>query len=104
MQITEQNFEAEVIKSDTPVLVDFFAVWCGPCQMLAPIIDELDKEYRGRAKVIKIDIDANQNLASQYQVTSVPSLFIFNNGNVAERLVGMQPKKVLADKLNKLIS
>lgn len=104
MQINEQNFDQEVIKSDLPVLVDFFATWCGPCQMLTPTIEELDKEYHGRAKIIKIDIDDNQNLASQYQVMSVPSLILFKNGSVAERLVGLQPKKVLADKLDKLIS
>jgi len=104
MEFNEQNFEKEVLKSDLPVLVDFFAKWCGPCQMLMPTIEELSKEYQNRAKIVKIDIDENQNLANQYQIMSVPTLLIFKNGQTVERLMGFTPKKVLVDKLDKLIS
>ncbi len=100
--ITQNNFKAEVLKSDKPVLVDFFATWCGPCQMLMPIIQELAEEYEGKIKVATLDIDQSQELAQQYQISSVPTLVIFHNGNEVERMLGLQPKEALKEKLDNL--
>ena len=103
MNFTDQNFQAEVLKSATPVLVDFFAQWCGPCKALAPIIEELEKEYQGKAKVGSLDVDENMQTSTQYQVMSIPTLIIFKNGQAVERLIGLQSKKVLKDKLDNLL-
>ena len=103
MELTDQNFEAEVLKSATPVLVDFFAEWCGPCKIQDPIVEELAKEYAGKAKVFSLDVDQNQQTASQYQVMSIPTLIIFKNGKAAERMMGLQRKDVLVEKLNSLL-
>jgi len=100
--ITQNNFKAEVLKSDKPVLVDFFATWCGPCQMLMPIMQELAEEYEGKIKVATLDIDQSQELAQQYQISSVPTLVIFHNGNEVERMLGLQPKEALKEKLDNL--
>ncbi|MBT4122055.1 thioredoxin [bacterium] len=102
VKITQDNFESEVLKSDKPVLVDFFATWCGPCQMLMPIIEELSEEYDGKVKIATLDIDENQELAQKYQVSSVPSLVIFKDGEEVERMMGLQPKEILKEKLDKL--
>lgn len=103
MELTDQNFEQEVLKSAIPVLVDFYAEWCGPCKVQAPIIEELEKEYNSKAKVLSLDVDANQQIASQYQVMSIPTLIFFKNGKVAERMMGLQRKDALVDKLNSLL-
>ena len=103
MELTDQNFEQEVLKSATPVLVDFFAEWCGPCKIQDPIVEELAKEYAGKAKVMSLDVDANQQTASQYQVMSIPTLIIFKNGKAAARMMGLQRKDVLVEKLNSLL-
>ena len=97
VKITQDNFESEVLKSDKPVLVDFFATWCGPCQMLMPIIEELSEEYDGKVKIATLDIDENQELAQKYQVSSVPSLVIFKDGEEVERMMGLQPKEILKE-------
>lgn len=100
---TDQNFEEEVIKSDVPVLVDFSAIWCGPCQMMSPAIEELAKEMEGRAKVGKMDIDQSQKIPQKYGVMSVPTIMIFKNGEIAHKSVGLQTKDSLKAKLEELL-
>lgn len=95
LKLTKDNFDAEVIGSDIPVLVDFFATWCGPCQLIAPIIEEIAEEYEGKVKVGKIDVDEEQALAIRYGIQSIPTLLIFKNGEVAEKIVGLRPKEAI---------
>ncbi|RME94295.1 MAG: thioredoxin [Verrucomicrobia bacterium] len=95
LTLDESNFQTEVLQSDVPVLVDFWATWCGPCRMIAPLIDELAAEYKGRIKVGKVDVDQNGQLAQQYRITGVPTLMIFKNGQVVEAMVGVKPKPEL---------
>ncbi len=90
MQFTDQNFEAEVLKSDKPVLVDFWAVWCGPCQMMGPIIEELAKEVGDKYKVGKLNVDENRETASKYGIMSIPTLIIFKDGKAVKQFVGVQ--------------
>jgi thioredoxin 1 len=101
VELTEGNFEQEVLKSTTPVLVDFWAVWCGPCKMIAPVVDELANEYDGKLKVGKVDVDNHQQIAMQYGIRSIPTLLVFKGGRVVEQIVGAAPKKALIDKLSK---
>jgi thioredoxin 1 len=101
VELTVENFDREVIKSTSPVLVDFWAVWCGPCKMIAPIVDELAAELDGKLKVGKVDVDSNQQIAMQYGIRSIPTLLIFKGGKVVEQIVGAAPKKNLVDKLSK---
>jgi len=92
LAVTEDTFEQEVLKSDLPVLVDFWAEWCGPCRMVAPIVEELAGEYTGRLKVAKVDVDDNQRLAIRYQIMSIPTLGVFRGGEMIERIIGYMPK------------
>ncbi len=97
--VGEADFEEEVISSTLPVLVDFTAVWCGPCKMLEPIVKQLAKEWDGQVKVVKLDVDNNADLAMQYQVMGVPTLMLFSNGQPLERLTGYQPKQRILAKV-----
>jgi thioredoxin 1 len=94
--VSDDNFEAEVLKSEIPVLLDFWAEWCGPCKMLAPIVDEISKEYEGRLKVCKLDIDANPLTPPKYGIRGIPTLMLFKNGDVAATKVGAVSKAQLA--------
>jgi thioredoxin len=97
--VTEQSFENEVVQSSVPVLVDFWAAWCGPCRAIAPTVEELAGEYSGKLKVVKVDVDENPEVSSRYGVQSIPTLLIFKNGEVVERMVGAYPKNMLLQKL-----
>jgi thioredoxin len=101
---TQTNFKTEVLESKTPVLVDFWAEWCGPCKMIAPAVEELAKEFEGKAKVAKVNVDDEQSIAMEYNIRSIPTLLFFRDGKVVDQLVGAAPKKTLADKLNNLIA
>ena len=99
IEITSENFEQEVLKSDVPVVVDFWAPWCGPCRMVAPVVEEIANEYQGKLKVVKLNTDENQNTAIMYGIRSIPTLGIFNNGQVRDSIIGAVPKTHLEDKL-----
>lgn len=98
--VTEQTFDTEVLASEVPVLVDFWAEWCGPCRMIAPIVEEFAKDYEGRVKVVKLDVDENQGLAVRYNVMSIPTLGLFKGGALVERIVGFMPKAELKRRLD----
>lgn len=98
--LTDQNFNEEVLKSNQPVLVDFWAPWCGPCRIVGPIVEELAKEYEGKIKVGKLNVDENQATAQKYGVMSIPTLAIFKNGEVLDQLIGAQPKETIAQHLD----
>jgi thioredoxin 1 len=97
--VTEQDFQQEVLLSPLPVLVDFTAVWCGPCKMIDPIVKQLAQEWQGKAKVVKCDADQNPNILMQYGIMGIPTIMLFKNGAVAERVTGYQPKEKLAAKM-----
>ncbi len=100
----EDAFEADVLKSDTPVLVDFWAPWCGPCKMVAPVVEELAGDYDGKLKVVKVNVDDNPGLSVKYQVRGIPTLLIFNEGEVAQQVVGYVPKAALAEKVDAVLA
>ena len=100
--LTEANFQQEVLESPTPVLVDFWAEWCGPCKMIAPILEELAGEYDGKVKVGKVNIDEHQSIATQYGIRAIPTLLIFKDGEVAEQVVGLRSKRDLKANLDKV--
>jgi thioredoxin 1 len=103
-EVTDRTFAQEVLQATSPVLVDFWADWCGPCKAIAPIVEALAREYEGRLKVMKLDVDANPRTASTYQVQSIPTLLVFKDGKPAERIVGAVPKPVIIDKLQSVVA
>ena len=100
MEFNENNFENEVLNSDIPVLIDFWAEWCHPCKMIAPVVSDIADEYKGKFKVGKINVDFNQNLAVKYGISGIPSLLLFKNGEIIDSIVGVVPKNVITDKMN----
>jgi thioredoxin 1 len=102
--VTEQTFEGEVLKSTVPVLVDFWATWCGPCKMIAPIVEDFAGEYAGKLKVLKLDVDENSGVAVKYSVMSIPTLGIFYKGELVERIVGYMPKEQLKKRIDAVLA
>ena len=102
--LTDDNFNLEVIESGLPVLVDFWATWCGPCRMIAPIVEQLSDEYEGKAKIGKLDVDSAQKIAAEFGVRSIPTLLLFKEGKVADQIIGAVPKQQIAEKLDAIIS
>lgn len=100
MEFKDASFDEDVLKSETPVLVDFWAPWCGPCRMLAPTVDAISEEYEGKVKVGKVNTDENPQIATQHQINSIPTMMIFKGGEVVERLVGALPKEKITEKLD----
>ncbi|NGO39451.1 thioredoxin [Limisphaera ngatamarikiensis] len=102
--LTQQNFEQEVLKSSTPILVDFWATWCGPCKMIAPLLDELAQEYEGRVRIGKVDVDQESQLAVQYGVQAIPTLLLFKDGQVIGQLVGAKGKRDIQALMDRALS
>jgi thioredoxin 1 len=103
-EITDANFEQHVLNSDQPVLVDFWAEWCGPCRALGPVIEELARDYEGRATIGKLNVDENQQMAERFGIASIPAVLVFSDGEEVERLIGVQPKGSYEQALNQLAS
>jgi thioredoxin 1 len=101
VEATNANFEQEVLKSDLPVLVDFWAVWCAPCIMVAPIVEELAEDKAGKLKVVKVNVDNNQEIAAKYGIRSIPTLMLFKNGEAVDQMIGAVPKSMIESKLEK---
>lgn len=103
LDVTDQTFDNDVLKSEQPVLVDFWAQWCHPCHMLAPTIDEIAKEFEGKIKVTKVDVDTNQTSAQKYNILSIPTVILFNKGQPVAQFVGVQPKSRFEEEIKKVI-
>ncbi|MEM9119692.1 MAG: thioredoxin [Cyanobacteria bacterium P01_F01_bin.56] len=103
VQVTDSSFKQDVLESELPVLVDFWAPWCGPCRMVAPVVDEISEQYDGQVKVVKLNTDENPSVASQYGIRSIPTLMIFKDGQRVDMVVGAVPKTTLANTLKKYI-
>jgi len=103
LELNNDNFDAEVIQSDVPVMVDFWATWCGPCRMIAPIVEELVGEYEGKMKIAKLDVDSNQDVAMKFKIMSIPNVLFFKGGEVVDQIIGAVPKKQFTEKIDKLV-
>ena len=103
-EVTDSTFDAEVLQSKVPVLVDFWATWCGPCRMIAPVVEELAKHYEGKLKVAKVDVDNNTRIATKYDIRSIPSLYIFKGGKVVQTIIGAVPKTQLGSALEGVLA
>jgi thioredoxin 1 len=103
LEITDANFEELVVKSDKPVMIDFWAVWCGPCRMIAPIVEEMAAEYDGKAIIGKVDVDSNPNIAMKYGIRNIPTVLFVKGGSVVDKQVGAAPKSAFTAKLNALL-
>ncbi len=104
LTLTDKNFEEEVLKSDIPVLIDFWAEWCTPCHMVSPIVEELAKEYNGKLKVGKLDVASNGSIAQQYKIMAIPNLLIFKEGKVVSQIIGAVPKKDITSEIDKVLA
>ena len=100
LEVTDATFNEVVLQSDKPVMVDFWAAWCGPCRMVAPIMDQLTAEYEGKATIVKVDVDSNQEFAAKYGVRNIPTVLVFKGGEVVEKQVGVAPKATYAQKID----
>ena len=104
IEFNDQNFDSDVLKAETPVLVDFWAIWCGPCKAIAPIVEEIANDFSGKVKVGKMDVDRNNQVAMRYGIRSIPTLLVFNNGEVVDQVIGNVGKESIESMLNKAIS
>jgi len=103
LEVDEKSFEAEVLNSEAPVLVDFWATWCGPCRKLGPILDEISQDYSDKLKVVKVNTDENMNIAKDYSISGLPTLLIFKDGKAQERMVGLMPKSTITKNIEKYV-
>ena len=103
IEITDANFEELVVNADKPVMIDFWAVWCGPCRMIAPIVEEMSVEYEGKAVIGKVDVDSNPNVATKYGIRNIPTVLFVKNGEIVDKQVGAAPKATFTAKLDKLL-
>lgn len=103
-ELNDKNFDELVLKNDKPVLVDFWAEWCGPCRMIAPIVEELSKEYDGKVLIGKVNVDENSEISTKYGIRNIPTLLFFKNGQVVDKHVGVAPKSLIAEKIDNLLS
>jgi thioredoxin 1 len=103
LEVTDENFETEIVQSDLPAMVDFWAEWCGPCRMVSPVVEELAGEYKGKIKVAKMDVDKNRQTPAKFGIRNIPTLILFKGGEVAQTIIGAQPKSHIEEELKKVL-